>query len=58
MTYHFSTVEMFNNANEYTDGFVGQRKFKTSFSNYLIVFNTTKQVSKLLMTMFNSFSHC
>ena len=30
MTYQFLTVEMFDNAREYTDGFVDQRKLKTA----------------------------
>ena len=41
MTYQFLTVEIFDNAREYTDGFVYQRELKTALSYLFDSFNST-----------------
>ena len=48
MTYQFLTVEMFDNAREYTDGFVDQRKFKTALSYLFDYFQRDKASIKIV----------
>ena len=48
MTYQFLTVEMFDNAREYTDGFVDQRKFKTAVSYLFDSFQLDKASIKIV----------
>ena len=48
MTYQFLTVEVLNNAREYTDGFVDQRKFKTAVSYLFDSFQHDKASIKIV----------
>ena len=48
MTYQFLTVEIFDNARQYTDGFVDQRKFKTAFSYLFECFPLDKASIKIV----------
>ena len=48
MTYQFLKVEMFDNAREYTNGFVDQRKFKTAVSYLFDSFQLDKASIKIV----------
>ena len=58
MTYQCLTVEMFYMQENIPMDLLIRENLKQSSLIYLILFNLTKKVSRLLMTMFNLFVHC